>query len=309
MLIYLTRRLLWAPVGLLVVTFFTFVLGHYGPGDPVVVLMGQHNNPEIVERIRQERGLDRPLLVQYGNYIWRAIQGDLGESFRYRGQQVSKLLFDKMGISAQLGLVAMVVGVSAGVIFGLLAAINQGKWIDPIIVTTALFLGSLPVFILQPFLVLVFVRWLHLLPTSGWGGIFDARIIMPAIIMSLGPIGTITRLMRSSTLEVVNQDYVRTARAKGLTNTAVRIHHIGRNAILPVFTVVGLSLATLVEGAFITETLYGIPGVGRLAVEAIFQRDYPIITAMVLIVAIGYIIANLLVDIGYTFLDPRIRLS
>jgi len=309
MLIYLTRRLLWAPVVLLVVTFFTFVLGHYGPGDPVVVLMGQHNNPEIVERIRQERGLDRPLLVQYGNYIWRAIQGDLGESFRYRGQQVSKLLFDKMGISAQLGLVAMVVGVSAGVIFGLLAAINQGKWIDPIIVTTALFLGSLPVFILQPFLVLVFVRWLHLLPTSGWGGIFDARIIMPAIIMSLGPIGTITRLMRSSTLEVVNQDYVRTARAKGLTNTAVRIHHIGRNAILPVFTVVGLSLATLVEGAFITETLYGIPGVGRLAVEAIFQRDYPIITAMVLIVAIGYIIANLLVDIGYTFLDPRIRLS
>ena len=308
MLIYLTRRLLWAPVVLLVVTFFTFVLGHYGPGDPVVVLMGQHNNPEVVERIRQERGLDQPLMVQYTKYIWGAIRGDLGESFRYRGQQVSRLIFQKIGVSAQLGLVAMIVGVSAGVGFGLFAAMNQGRWIDPFIVTGALFLGSLPVFILQPLLILVFVRWLHLLPTAGWGGILDARIIMPAIVMSLGPIGSITRLMRSSTLEVVNQDYVRTARSKGLTETAVRIHHIGGNAILPVFTVVGLSLATLVEGAFITETLYGIPGVGRLAVEAIFQRDYPIITALVLLVAIGYILANLLVDIGYTFLDPRIRL-
>ncbi len=309
MLAYIIRRLLWAPFVLLAVTFFTFVLGHYGPGDPIVVLMGQHNNPEVVERIRQERGLDQPLMVQYIKYVQGAVRGDFGESFRYRGQAVSKLLFDKIGVSAQLGLVAMIIGVSAGVAFGLFAAINQGKWIDPVIVTTALFLGSLPVFILQPFMVLVFVRWLHLLPTAGWGGIFDLRIIMPAIVMSLGPIGSITRLMRSSTLEVVNQDYVRTARAKGLTNTAIRIHHIGRNAILPVFTVVGLSLATLVEGAFITETLYGIPGVGRLAVEAIFQRDYPIITALVLIVAIGYIIANLLVDIGYTFLDPRIRLG
>jgi peptide/nickel transport system permease protein len=139
-------------------------------------------------------------------------------------------------------------------------------------------------------------------------GIFSPKIIMPAFILSLGPIGGITRLMRSSTLEVVNQDFVRTARAKGLPEGAVRVHHIGRNAVLPIFTVVGLSLASLVEGGFISETLFGIPGIGRLAVESFFARDYPVIMAMTLLVATAYILANLIVDIGYTFLDPRIRL-
>ncbi|MSQ15024.1 MAG: ABC transporter permease [Dehalococcoidia bacterium] len=327
MLAYLIRRLLFAPIILLFVTFFTFVLGHYGPGDPVVILMGQQNNPEVVERIRKERGLDRPLLPtlenwsvfppalsvqpgQYVDYIWKVLQGDLGESSTlFRGQQVSKLLFQKIAVSAQLGLLSLLIGVSLGMILGLAAAQNQGKWIDPAIVTSALFLSSLPIFVLQPFLVLVFVRWLHILPTSGWGGILDPRIIMPAIVMSLGPIGIITRLMRSSTLEVITQDYVRTARSKGLPELAVRIHHIGRNSILPIFTVVGLSLATLVGGSFVTETLFGIPGVGRLAVDSFFARDYPIIMAFVLITAVAYFIANLIVDIGYSYLDPRIRLN
>ncbi|MBM2826055.1 MAG: Oligopeptide transport system permease protein OppB [Dehalococcoidia bacterium] len=312
MLGYIVRRLLWSPVVLFTVTFFVFFLGNYGPGDPVEVLMGVHNDPEVVARIKKERGLDKPFYIQYANYIWRALHGDLGESFKFRGQSVAKLVFQKIGVSAQLGLVAMVIGVSVGVTLGMVAALNQGKIIDPIIVSIALFISSVPVFILWPFLIILFVKvpnelGLPSLPSSGWGGIFDAKIIMPAIVLSLGPIGGLTRIMRASTTEVINQDYVRTARAKGLSPMAIRIHHVGRNALLPVFTVVGLSMATLVSGAFITETLFGIPGIGRLAVESIFARDYPVITALILITAVAYIFANLLVDIGYTFLDPRIR--
>lgn len=307
MLIYLFRRLLWAPVVLFTVTFSTFVLGNYGPGDPVQVLMGQHNNPEVVERIRKEKGLDRPFYIQYADYVRGVLRGDLGESFKYSGEPVRDLLLRKIGVSVQLGLVAMFISLAVGLSFGLMTALNQGKWIDPAAVSTALFLSSVPVFILVPILVLVFSRWLHLLPSYGWGGVLDAKIIMPAMVLSLGPVGGLTRLMRASTLEVIGQDYVRTAYSKGLAEGKILRDHIARNAILPIFTVVGMSLATLVEGAFITETLFGIPGVGRLAVESFFARDYPVIMAFGLIVAISYFVANLLVDIGYAFIDPRIR--
>lgn len=312
--VYALRRLLWLPVVLLVVSFVTFSLGHYGPGDPVQVLMGQKNDPVVVERIRKERGLDKPFVEQYVNYITGVVRGDFGESYKYIGQPVSGLIFGRVWVSAQLGIIALAIGVTAGMALGLTAALNQGKRVDPLIVSSALFLSSLPVFIVQPLLAFILSRQLHLLPSAGWDagpfglGIFSPKIIMPAIVLSLGPIGGITRLMRASTLEVVNQDFVRTARAKGLGEGTVRLHHITRNSILPVFTLVGLSLASLVEGGFISETLFGIPGVGRLAVEAFFARDYPVIMAMTLLVATAYVLANLLVDIGYTFLDPRIRL-
>jgi len=349
---YILRRLLWLPFLLIIVSFVTFALGHYGPGDPVQVLMGQKNDPVVVERIRAERGLDRPFLTQYFSYVlgdprdYNAdeplpaqlvnylfgerhekrqgiIRGDFGESYRYQGQKVSDLLFGRIWPSFQLGLVSLALGVAIGMIFGVAAALNQGRKIDPMIVTGALFLSSLPVFILQPIAALLLARTLRMLPTAGWQtfcvvpnlsgdclvDLVQPRfIIMPALILCLGPIGGVARLMRASTLEVVNQDYVRTARAKGLPEGQVRRDHITRNSVLPVFTVVGLSLATLVEGGFITETLFGIPGVGRLAVESFFQRDYPVIMAMTLLVATAYIITNLLVDVGYTFLDPRIRL-
>ena len=341
---YILRRLLWLPVVLLVVSFVTFTLGHFGPGDPIQVLMGQKNNPEVVERIRKERGLDRPFLQQYVSYIIGdpveqrpnaslpelafnylvgernpdrrgIIRGDFGESYKYTGQPVGELIGGRVWVSVQLGILATTAGVSIGMFFGLLAALSQGKRIDPVLVSSALFLSSLPVFIVQPLLAFVLSRQLHLLPSAGWDsgplglGIFSPTIIMPVFVMSLGPIGGITRLMRSSTLEVVNMDYVRTARSKGLQESTVRLHHITRNSVLPIFTVVGLSLASLVEGGFITETLFGIPGVGRLAVESFFARDYPVIMALTLLVAAAYVFANLLVDIGYTYLDPRIRLT
>lgn len=349
---YILRRLLWFPFLLIIVSFVTFALGHYGPGDPVQVLMGQKNDPVVVERIRTERGLDRPFLTQYFSYVLGdpavhnpeeplplqlvnylfaerhpkrggIIRGDFGESYNKAGQSVGELLPARIWVSVQLGVVSLAIGAIIGIVLGLIAAVNQGKKIDPIIVTSALFLSSLPVFILQPIIALVLARTLRLLPSAGWQTfclipsfsgdcLFDVVqprfLIMPAMILALGPIGGFARLMRSSTLEVVNQDYIRTARAKGLGERRVRSDHITRNSILPLFTVIGLSIATLVEGGFIIETLFGVPGVGRLAFDAFFQRDYPIIMAMTLVVATAYIIANLLVDIGYTFLDPRIRL-
>lgn len=341
---YIIRRLLWTPFVLLAVAFITFAVGHFGPGDPVQVLMGQKNDPEIVERIRKERGLDKPFLEQFQIYIigepkdqkpgespqgqlinalfgernptrQGVIRGDFGESYKFVGQRVSDLIFSRAWVSVQLGSVAMAIGVILGMALGLMAALNQGKWFDPVTVSGALFLSSLPVFIVQPLLAFLLSRQLHLLPSAGWDsgflglGIFSPKIIMPALILSLGPIGGITRLMRASTLEVVNQDYVRTARSKGLSETAIRLNHIGRNAVLPIFTVVGLSLASLVEGGFISETLFGIPGIGRLAVDSFFARDYPVIMAMTLLVASAYILTNLIIDIGYTFLDPRISLG
>lgn len=307
MVAYIARRLVWLPFVLFFVTLITFTLGFYGPGDPVQVMLGQHNDPEVAERLRAYYGLDQPFHVQYVRFVWNALHLDFGESFKFRGTDVSELLSRRVWVSAQLGLASMMISVTAGMILGLLAAIYQGRKIDIAIVTFALLLGSLPVFIVQPVLVLVLSRWLNLVPSSGWGGLLDLRVIMPLIVLSLGGIGAITRLMRASTLEVIGHDYVRTARAKGLDEVIVILDHVSRNSVLPVFTVVGLSLATLVEGAFITETLFGIPGVGRLMVESFFARDYPVIMAMTTLVSVMYIFANLIVDIGYTFLDPRIR--
>ena len=307
MLHYIIRRLLWMPIVLIAVSFITFALGYYGPGDPIQVLMGQHADPEVLARIRHERGLDRPFLIQYLDYLWRTAHGDFGESYMFRGQPVGGLIMNKVWVSAQLGIVATIIGVATGIPLGLIAALRQGTWMDTTIVGLTLLWLSIPVFVTAPILLFVFAFKLHLLPTYGWGGMLDVRIIMPAFVLGLGPVAGLTRLMRASTLDVIGQDYIRTARAKGLLERVVVGRHIARNALLPILTVLGLSLATLVEGAFITETFFGIPGIGRLAVDSLFARDYPIIMAMTLLVAVAYVLANLLVDVGYTFLDPRIR--
>ena len=304
---YVIRRLAWTPVLLLIVALITFLLGTYGPGDPVEVLQGQYNNPEVVERIRQQRGLDRNVFVQYGVYIKNLVRGDLGESFKYRDRTVAELIGKRIWVSAQLGLAASIVALSLGIPLGVFTAMKQGTWIDVTTVSITLFFMSLPVFITAPLLLLTFGLWLGILPIQGWGGFFDPRIVMPALVLGVPGIAVITRLTRASTLEVLSQDYVRTARAKGLGEFLVRRRHILRNSLIPVFTVVGLSLATLVEGSFITEGYFGIPGIGSLAIEAFFSRDYPVITALVLIIAAAFVAANLIVDVGYRFLDPRIR--
>lgn len=309
MWVYVVRRLMWTPFLLLAVSFITFTLGRFGPGDPVQIMMGQISNPETVERIRTQQGLDKPFLVQYGIYISNALQGDLGESYKFRGRDVSELIFKRIWTSAQLGIAAMIISLTLGIPLGFFVALKQGTWIDTATVSVTLFFMSVPIFLTAPVLLIVFVLKLDLLSAHAGGsfGLFDKTIIMPALALGVPGVAGLTRLTRASTLEVLSRDYVRTARAKGLREFVVRYRHIFRNAMIPIFTLLGLSLASLVSGSFIVERFFGIPGIGLLAIESFFARDYPVIMALILVIAIAFAVANLVVDIGYRFIDPRIR--
>ncbi len=306
---YVIHRLAWLPVILLIVSFITFALGRFGPGDPVEVLMGQYADPDVVERIREQRGLNDNVFVQYGRYLGNVVQGDFGESFKYRGRTVSELLRKKMWVSAQLNLAALALSVSIGVPLGLFAALRQGTFWDTGTVAFTLLGQSIPVFLTAPIVLLVFALKLDILPTHGWGGLFDTRVILPAIVMGVPGIAIITRLTRASTMEVISQDYIRTARAKGLSEFTVQRRHVLRNAMIPVVTMLGFSLAGVAFTSFIVERFFGIPGIGNLFIESIFARDFPIINAVIIIGTTLFVLANLLVDLIYPWMDPRIRLG
>jgi ABC-type dipeptide/oligopeptide/nickel transport system permease component len=300
---------MWLPVILFTVSFVTFVLGRYGPGDPVQVLMGQHNNPAVVERIREQRGLNDNIFVQYGRYIGKVVRGDFGESYKYRGRTVTELLKAKMWVSAQLNIAAMILSIGLGIPIGLFAALRQGSLWDTAAVMMTLSWQSVPVFLTAPGLLWVFAHKLGFLPTHGWDGFFSPSIILPAVAMGIPGVAIITRLTRASTLEVISLDYIRTARAKGLPEMIVRRRHILRNALIPVVTSLGLSLAGIAFTSFIVERFFGIPGVGNLLIESIFSRDYPIIDGVLLIGTSMFVAVNLMIDLVYPVLDPRIRLG
>ena len=306
---YVTKRLLWLPIILLIVSFITFALGRFGPGDPVEVLMGQYADENVVERIREQRGFNDNIFVQYGNYLQNVLRGDFGESFKYRGRTVGELLKKKMWVSAQLNLAALFLSVGVGIPLGLFAALRQGTPWDTGTIAFTLLGQSIPVFLTAPVVLLIFALKLDILPTHGWGGFFDTRIILPAIVMGVPGIAIIARLTRASTLEVIGQDYIRTARAKGLSEFVVQRRHVIRNALIPVVTMLGFSLAGIAFTSFIVERFFGIPGIGNLFIESIFSRDYPIINAVIIIGTSMFVIANLIVDLLYPLLDPRIRLG
>ena len=306
---YIARRFAWTPFLLLMVTFVTFALGRFGPGDPVEILMGQYSNPEVVQRIREQKGLDDNIFSQYGRYIRDLSRGDFGDSFKYRGRTVGELLKKRMWVSSQLAFAALIISVGLGIPAGVFAALRQGTWWDTAVVALTLFGQSMPVFLTAPGLLIIFALKLDILPTHGWGGFFDTRIILPAVVIGIPGVAIITRLTRASTLDVATQDYVRTARAKGLPESTIRNRHILRNALIPVVTTLGFSLAGLAGGAVIVEGFFGIPGVGLLAIESLFSRDYPVIMALTVIGTTTFVMANLLVDLAYPFLDPRIRLG
>ena len=319
---YTIRRLLWAPFVLFIVSFLAFSITRFGPGDYLDVLAGAHRDEETIERIRHERGLDKPFYEQYGIYMKNLLtKGDFGESTTiYRGQDVWDVIWPRILVSIQPGAVALVIAFSVGISVGIFAALRQGTWMDPLAISSFLLFQSIPVLVSLPFLILIFVVKLGWLPAVGWGGpavdvgpqeislgIFSRHIILPAIALSLPGIAGIARLVRATTLSVLGEDYVRTARAKGLPELTVVTRHVTRNALLPLVTIIGLSLITLLEGAFFTELILGIPGIGRLGVVAAQSRDYDVILALVLILAAAFVFANLITDIAYTFIDPRIR--
>ena len=323
MAVYIIRRLLWLPVILLVVSFLTFSIARFGPGDPVTVAAGQIRDPEVLAQVRAERGLDGSVFEQYGRWLSGVVRGDFGDSFIQQGFTVSELIFPKMWISAQLGILAILIVFGLGIPLGLLAAWANGTWIDPFVISALLFLRAIPVLVIVPPLLWLFAIQLDWLPVGGWDGLFtvwwiggviavpvpDPHLYIPVAVMALPGFAGVARLVRITALEVQTEDFIRTARAKGLSESAVTWRHVFPNSMLPLITVVGFALASVLEGAFFVEILYGIPGIAQFTLQAALRRDYDVIMATTVIFAGVFIVMNLVVDIAYGFVDPRIRLG
>lgn len=323
---FVVRRLLWLPVLLFFVSVITFALGLYGPGDPVQVMLGLHANPDTIERLRHELGFDQPFYVQYFNYVTNALRGNFGYSLvKYRDQPVGALIAERLPVTIQLNLLAVILGVVAGIPLGLVAGLKRDSWIDLIVRGIVIAGISFPIIFLNPVLTFIFSRRHDIVLAAAninfsigpflpmvqgrWEGIFSTKIILPALIESLGIIAILTRQMRAGMIDVFSEDYIRTARAKGLRERMVIVRHAMRNALIPIATILGLMLGGLVAGSFLVENWFGVPGVGQLTFDALFSRDYYIVMAMVLLIAAAYVVSNLLVDLTYGFLDPRIRKS
>ncbi len=307
MWVFIARRLLWLPVLLFATSIVTFTLVRFGPGDPAEIILGSRYDEQAAENIRRQLGLDRPFGVQYATYMWGVMRGDFGESYRYRGRPVSELLFPKMWVSFQVNAAAMIVSLAIGLPLGFYIAHKQGSWQDPVAVTIALILMSIPVMISIPVALWGLCLKLQWVPCSGWGGFWDLRIIVPALTLGIPGVAGLARFMRASTLDVLGQDFIRTAKAKGLTQFAVDSRHVLKNAMIPIVTLLSFALAGMFVTSFIVEFILGIPGVGHFTIDSVFNRDYPIIMAMGILGSAAFVIANLLADIAYAFIDPRIH--
>ena len=308
MIEYLSRRLLWTPVLLLIASFFVFFMGNIAPGDPAELRLGNRATPEKIEKLRDEMGLNEPFMIQYIKFVKNALMGNFGESYVFQGKKVTELIKPRLLVSMQLNIAVSLVSILIGIPLGFYAAKKNGSWMDPAIVITMLFLFAMPVFFTAPLLILLFAVKLGWIQAAGWNGFFSPQIILPALTIGIPSSALFVRYMRASTLDVIGQEYIRTAKAKGLQNYIVNYRHIARNAMLPIITLLGFTIAGIFGGSLIVELIYGIPGVSRLALDAIFQRDFPVLTALVLIGSTMLVIANLIIDIAYTFIDPRIRL-
>ena len=288
------------------VLLLTFLLVHLVPGDPVEVMLGESAPLADRDRLRAELGLDQPLPAQFGHYLAALAQGDFGRSIHSR-KPIADTLRERLPATVTLALCALLIAVGLGVPLGIVAALRQGKWPDSLATLASLTLSAMPHFWLGPLLMLLFALWLGWLPVSGMGE--PGAIVLPALTLGFGLAAILTRMTRASLLEVLNEDFVRTARAKGLSERSVILRHALRAALLPVVTVVGLQLGSLLAGTVITETVFGWEGIGRLLVESIEKRDYPVTQACVIVIALIYVVVNLLTDLLYARLDPRVRLA
>jgi peptide/nickel transport system permease protein len=312
MIKYIFRRLLLLLPVMLVVGIVVFSIVHLTPGDPAAVILGADATPEQVERLRRELGLDQPIHIQFINWFTNVLRGDLGTSL-FLGQPVSQALLSRAEPTGLLTLYALAIAILIGVPSGIVAAVKQNSLVDRALMVFAITGAAVPNFFLGILFILIFAVTLRWLPSGGYENItvdpvqHFRTMIMPAVALGLSSAGLLARLVRSSMLDVLREDYVRTAMAKGVAFRTMVTRHALRNALIPAVTVIGYSLGTLLGGAVVTETVFTIPGMGRLVVQSVLRRDFPVIQGAVLIIAGFYVLANLLVDVLYVYIDPRIR--
>ena len=309
---YILRRLLASIPVVILVGVMTFSILHIAPGDPAVLMAGEEATPADVEAMRVALGFDKPFIVQFGKWSGRLLRGDLGTSI-FSQHTIVSLMKPRIEPTLSLAIIAISLSIIIGVPLGVLAAWNQGSFVDRGVMVFAVLGFSIPVFWLGFLFIWAFAVKIHLFPAVGFVSITDGvfpflrSITLPALANAIPYSALVARMTRSTMVEVMQEDYIRTARAKGLTERVVNVRHGLRNAAIPIVTVVGLVFAGLVGGAVVTETVFAIPGLGRLLVDGVVRRDYPIVQAMLMVVAVSYVFVNLAVDITYAFLDPRIR--
>src|SRR6201747_2841572 len=312
MLSYIFRRILATIPVVLMVALFVFSLLYIAPGDPAAIIAGDQATPADVERIRESRGLDRPFLVRFGDWFWHVIHGDLGTSI-FTNLPVSHMIAQRIEPTLSLMSLTLVLSLSFAIPMGVIAAWKHGTLLDRGVMTLAVFGYSTPVFVVGYLLAYVFALQLDWLPVQGFTSIsqglgpFLRNLILPAVALGLIYMALIARITRATMLDVLSQDYVRTAKAKGVGQRGVLFVHALKNAAVPIVTIVGIGFATLIGGSVVTESVFAIPGLGRLTVDAILRRDYPVIQGVVLLFSFVYVLVNLGVDLLYTLFDPRIR--
>jgi peptide/nickel transport system permease protein len=312
MLSYILRRILSTLPVMAIVALFVFSLLYIAPGDPAAVIAGDQASPADVERIRQNLGLDRPFLVQFGTWVWHILHGDLGTSI-FTSLPVSALIAQRIEPTLSLMVITLILTILIAVPLGVVAAWKAGSWMDRTIMGFVVFGFSIPVFVVGYVLAYVFALEFEWLPVQGYTPLAQGfwpwlqNLILPSVALGCVYIALIARITRASMLEVLQQDYIRTARAKGLGQRSILFIHALKNAAVPIVTVIGIGIALLIGGAVVTESVFAIPGLGRLTIDAILRRDYPVIQGIVLLFSFTYVLVNLMVDVTYTLVDPRIR--
>jgi peptide/nickel transport system permease protein len=312
MLSYIVRRILATIPVVLMVALFVFSLLYIAPGDPAAIIAGDQATPADVERIRASLGLDRPFLVRFGEWFWHILHGDLGTSI-FTNLPVSHMIVQRIEPTVSLMILTLILSLSTAIPMGVIAAWKHGTWIDRAVMATAVLGFSTPVFVMGYVLAYIFALRLDWLPVQGFTSIDQGlwpcvrNLILPAVALGLIYMALIARITRATMLDVLSQDYVRTAKAKGVGQRGVLFVHALKNAAVPIVTVIGIGFAALICGAVVTESVFAIPGLGRLTVDAILRRDYPVIQGVVLLFSFTYVLINLGVDLLYTLFDPRIR--
>ena len=309
---FLLRRVLAAIPVVVVVTIFVFALLHLAPGDPAAIIAGDLATADDIAKIRAKLGLDQPLIVQFATWVGQLARGDLGNSI-FSAHPVSQLIGQRLEPTITLTVTTLLISIALAVPLGVIAAWRVGSWIDRGVMGFAVFGFSVPGFVIGYALIWLFAIELDWLPVQGYTplakGVLPwlANIILPSVTLALAYMALIARITRASMLEVLSQDYIRTAHAKGLATTSVLLRHALHNASVPIVTVIGIGVALLIGGVVVTESVFAIPGLGRLTVDAILRRDYPVIQGIILVFSGAYVVVNLIVDMLYTVLDPRIR--